>query len=166
VAWGLFHALILVAETLFRRPGRKSRPTTTADDSGDRSAALTNRGGRRHRVSWLPGMLYCFLVWTFSLILFRAVSLHQAGLFIERLFAPGTPWIIPADFEVRTTLIYSIFGIACVLAADIGKEFVKGSGLWMYHRNATVRMSAYAALAVIILLLGVFDGGQFIYFQF
>ncbi|MDP4149275.1 MAG: MBOAT family O-acyltransferase [Bacteroidota bacterium] len=147
VAWGLFHALILVVETLIRR--------------------LEGGNPARRRRRWrIPGILYTFSVWTFSLILFRASSVQKAGTFIERLFAPGTPWIIPGDFDVRTTLIYSVFGIVCVLAADIGKEFGKGSALFMYHRKATVRISAYVTLVVMILLLGVFDGGQFIYFQF
>jgi alginate O-acetyltransferase complex protein AlgI len=153
VAWGLFHALVLVVETVIRRP------------DGGRPAG---RGevARRRRLWRMPGILYSFSVWTFSLILFRSVSLPKAEAFIERLFAAGTPWIIPADFDVRTTLIYSVFGIACVLAADIGKEFTKGRDLFMYHRKATVRITAYVTLAIMILMLGVFDGGQFIYFQF
>jgi alginate O-acetyltransferase complex protein AlgI len=144
---------VLVVETVIRRPDG-GRPAGRGDVA------------RRRRLWRMPGILYSFSVWTFSLILFRSVSLPKAEAFIERLFAAGTPWIIPADFDVRTTLIYSVFGIACVLAADIGKEFTKGRDLFMYHRKATVRITAYVTLAIMILMLGVFDGGQFIYFQF
>jgi alginate O-acetyltransferase complex protein AlgI len=147
VAWGLFHALILIAETLIRR-------------------AYGGDPVQRRRRWRIAGILYSFSIWTFSLILFRAISLEKAATFIERLFAPGTPWVISADFDVRTTLIYSVLGIAFVLAADIGREFAKGRNLFMYHRKTTVRVTAYVTLVVMILLLGVFDGGQFIYFQF
>jgi hypothetical protein len=63
-------------------------------------------------------------------------------------------------------VIYSFTGIFILLFVDMKKEFYKGSFSFFNHQNWWVRNLSYATLVIIILLMGVFDGGQFIYFQF
>jgi hypothetical protein len=46
------------------------------------------------------------------------------------------------------------------------QEFYTGSFSFMHNKSWVVRNITYAALIITILLMGVFDGGQFIYFQF
>ena len=56
--------------------------------------------------------------------------------------------------------------ILLLLLVEMNQEFL-GNRLSLFeHRNPHVRTFAYAIAAVIMLMFGVFDGGQFIYFQF
>ena len=121
---------------------------------------------KKKRVPAVAGIFYCFIVFSLCLIIFRSVTLHAGIGYFKRLFSSQTPWFISGEFEERALLVYSFFGIACVLAADIIKEFFGKSDLLLYHRKNWVRLSACIALVVIILLMGVFDSAQFIYFQF
>ncbi len=65
-----------------------------------------------------------------------------------------------------SAFIYCLLGILFLLAVEFKKEYYRGSITIMNHQNRLVRHLAYAALILIILGFGVFDGGQFIYFQF
>lgn len=107
-------------------------------------------------------ILTTFLLICFSWIFFRAASLHDALTVIKGIALFKGPLYIgdPSVF------IYSIFGIAFLLLADLKKEYYHGPVALMHHPNPLVRYSVYTALILIILSIGVLDGGQFIYFQF
>jgi hypothetical protein len=94
------------------------------------------------------------------------VNLSEAFTFIKRIVSLEVPWQIAGEFDERALLLYSCFGIACITLADIKNEFYSDKHFLLYHNNGMVRMVASAVLTIIILMLGVFDGGQFIYFQF
>lgn len=107
-------------------------------------------------------ILTTFLLICFSWIFFRAASLHDALTVIKGIALFKGPLYIgdPSVF------IYSLFGIAFLLLADLKKEYYHGPIALMHHPNPIVRYSVYTALILIILSIGVLDGGQFIYFQF
>jgi alginate O-acetyltransferase complex protein AlgI len=117
-------------------------------------------------IAALARRLITFSFISFAFIFFRSPNLHEAFSVIHRITSPGTPWKIAAEFESRTLLLYSFFGIACVIMSDVKKEFFSNTRLLLYDKKAGVRLTSCIALVIIILLLGVFDGGQFIYFQF
>lgn len=141
IVWGLLHGLIILFE-------RFSRGKKTGNKAG------------------ITGMLCSFILVSLCWIFFRAASMADAFTIIHRIFSSATPWQIPGEFEERALLIYSLFGIGCILAIDIQKEFFGEKHLLLYHKNTNIRMAAVISLSVLILLLGVFDGRQFIYFQF
>ena len=96
----------------------------------------------------------------FAWIFFRANTISEAFVIIEKIFTQHDSLFID-----QTTLVYSLLGIAILLMKEIKDElgfrisFSKSS-------NIFVRYVYYLAMLTIILLFGVFDGGQFIYFQF
>jgi alginate O-acetyltransferase complex protein AlgI len=49
---------------------------------------------------------------------------------------------------------------------EIKTEYFDGMPRFFYHPKLWVRQLSYMAIVILILLIGVFDGGQFIYFQF
>jgi hypothetical protein len=57
-------------------------------------------------------------------------------------------------------------GIAILFIVELKREFYKGKFSLFDNQNWMVRNLTYASLIIIILVFGVFDGGQFIYFQF
>ncbi len=107
-------------------------------------------------------ILITFLLITFSRIFFRSKSVEDAFKVIKKIvtfkgsvFNDGT-----------AILLYSFFAISFLLAVEFKKEFYTGTFTLSHHKNFWVRNSYYSLLVILIILFGVFDGGQFIYFQF
>ena len=116
-------------------------------------------GARRH---WL--LTFIFLC--FSWIFFRSANLHQAITIITRIAGPHTPWTLPDEFREHVLLLCCGFGIACVSIIELKTKFYPEKHLLLYHPRPAIRLMACTALIILILLLGVFNASQFIYFQF
>lgn len=107
-------------------------------------------------------ILITFLLITFSRIFFRSQSVEDAFTVIKKILT-----FKGSIFNDGTAiLLYSFFAISFLLAVELKKEFYKGSFTLSHHTNFWVRNSYYSLLVILIILFGVFDGGQFIYFQF
>ena len=110
---------------------------------------------------WIQ-IIVTFLLTCFAWIFFRANNLNDALLIIRKMASfKGPIW-----FENPSMLIYSFTAIFILLAAESKQEYFKGSFSLMNNKNWVVRNAAYALMIILIFLIGVFDGGQFIYFQF
>lgn len=142
IVWGLVHGIFIIFESIVNRTKKL-----------------------RSKVS-IVAYMYSFFIVTFSWILFRSVNLSEAFTFIKRIVSPGIPFLIDGELNERALLLYSFFGITCIVLADIKNEFYNNKHLLLYNRNSMIRIAASIVLIVMILMLGVFDGSQFIYFQF
>lgn len=95
-------------------------------------------------------------------IFFRANTMNDAFNIIYKIFtSQGIPFI-----GSSTTLIYGFIGLIVLFASEFVEEyypsvFVDDSGV-----KTTLNIIYYAFLTLLILAIGVFDGSQFIYFQF
>jgi D-alanyl-lipoteichoic acid acyltransferase DltB (MBOAT superfamily) len=121
---------------------------------------------RKKIPSWINsfvGIIFTVSYFGFSLIFFRAPSVDNALLIIKRIFTAKGPLFMESD---PSSVIYSVMGIFLLLAVELKLEFYKGSFSFFNNRNWLVRNLSYAIIVIIILLFGVLDGGQFIYFQF
>lgn len=107
-------------------------------------------------------ILFTFLLICFTWIFFRAATLADAWLIVKRIFTAGGPLF--ADWSA--VMLYSTVAVLVIAIAEYQKEFHRDKLSLMDHPRAIVRYSAYTSLIMAILLFGVFDGGQFIYFQF
>jgi alginate O-acetyltransferase complex protein AlgI len=107
-----------------------------------------------------------FLMVSFAWIFFRSQSVQQAWLIIKRIVNPATVELIGGEFDERSLLIYSLMGILTVITADFVSEYLPKQYKPLYHRRSWVRISSCVGLIIVILLFGVLDGSQFIYFQF
>lgn len=114
------------------------------------------------RLKVFSQILVTFLLISFSRIFFRAKNVNDALTVIKKIFTfEGTV------FNDGTAIIlYSVFAILFLLAIEFKKEFYTGSFTLSNNKNFWIRNLYYSFLVIIIILLGVFDGGQFIYFQF
>ncbi len=107
-------------------------------------------------------IIVTFLLISFSRIFFRARSVQDAILVIKKIFTfKGSIFN-----SGNAIIIYSFFAITILLVIEFKKEFYKGSFSLSHHANFWVRNTYYSLFIILILLFGVFDGGQFIYFQF
>jgi alginate O-acetyltransferase complex protein AlgI len=103
-----------------------------------------------------------FLLISFSRIFFRAKSVRDAVTIIKKIFTfKGSIF-----HDGAAIIIYCFLAILFLLTVELKKEFYTGSFTLSHNKNFWVRNSYYSFLVILIILLGVFDGGQFIYFQF
>jgi alginate O-acetyltransferase complex protein AlgI len=102
------------------------------------------------------------LLVSFGYIFFRANSFTDAMSIIKKIFTFKGPLFI----DKPSTMIMCIFGILFISLIEIKKVYYQGSFSFSNNQNWLIRYLSYATLIICILLIGVFDGGQFIYFQF
>ena len=107
-------------------------------------------------------ILTTFLLVTFAYIFFRANSFDDATTIINKIFSFNGP----VYYEGFEDIVYSLFGISFLIFVELKRKYYHGNISFMNSKNWIVRSITYTILLVLILLIGVFDGGQFIYFQF
>ena len=133
--------------------------------------ALTNKKKlifeKRHNLTkkgWyiLAGTCLTFSLFATSQIFGRASDIPDALLILKRICAASGNLFIgtPGAF------IYSIVGLTFLLLKDFKDEYYPERFLFFRSEYKFVRVLSYCSIIIIILLIGVFDGGQFIYFQF
>jgi len=114
------------------------------------------------RVNIFVQIVITFILISLSRVFFRATSVADAfTVFKKMLTFKGS------IFNDGTAIIvYCFSAIFMLLLVEFKKEFYTGSLSFSHNKNFWVRTSYYSLLVILIILVGVFDGGQFIYFQF
>ncbi len=107
-----------------------------------------------------------FLSASFCWIFFRSQNIHEAFIIIKRICSPDTIRSIEGEFDERSLLVYSFLGIFSIITTEFISEFFPGRFQLLHNPKEWIRMSTCIGLIIVILLFGVFDGSQFIYFQF
>ncbi len=103
-----------------------------------------------------------FLLIAFSWIFFRANNLSDALLIIKKIFIfRGAVF-----YESASLVIYAVVGIVFLLVVEFHQEYYPQKFPLINSKNWVIRHLSYAFLIIVILMVGVFDSGQFIYFQF
>ncbi len=111
-----------------------------------------------HFIQIISTFVLACLAWIF----FRANTLTDALFILKKIFTQGGA--IYSDGP--SMMIFCFSGILLLLAVEFKKEFYKGGFSFFNNDKWIIRNLSYAILVILILLIGVFDGGQFIYFQF
>ena len=113
-------------------------------------------------LNYFLNVILTFILISFSWIFFRADSFSHALEIIKRIGTEPGP-IFKGD---NSSFVYGIFGIALLFLKDGFDEFFPEKKAFFNSSNRLVRTLSYAVVVILIMLIGVFDGGQFIYFQF
>ena len=109
-------------------------------------------------------MGFTIFYFAFSLIFFRAANLNDALAIVHGIFTHhGSLWILK---EEPSVFVYSVLGVSMLVVIGLKHEYYKGNFSFLDNKHWIIRDLSYAFLIIIILLIGVFDGGQFIYHQF
>jgi alginate O-acetyltransferase complex protein AlgI len=150
VVWGLLHGLFQIISNLFKR-------TNLVNDEKSLVSKL------------VPGFilssfntLTTFLLVSFAWIFFRARDLETAMFIIKKIVLTNG-----SLYKGHQTMLipYCVLGVFMLLLVEYFNENKIKFSLFENNR-VFVRHLSYTALILLILLFGVFDGGQFIYFQF
>jgi D-alanyl-lipoteichoic acid acyltransferase DltB (MBOAT superfamily) len=107
-------------------------------------------------------ILLTFILVSFAWIFFRSDSVAEATSILRKIFTSTGP----VFFESPAFLIFSVFGIISLIVIDIKYEFFNDRCSLLYNKSPVIRIAGIVIIVMSILLIGVFDGGQFIYFQF
>lgn len=113
-------------------------------------------------VTYFSNVFLTFILICFSWIFFRADSFSHSLEIIKRICTVSGP-IFKGD---NSSFVYGIFGIILLFLKDGFDEFFPTKRAFFKSSNRLIRTISYAVIVIFILLIGVFDGGQFIYFQF
>jgi alginate O-acetyltransferase complex protein AlgI len=116
----------------------------------------------RHRIL---NIARTYLLVLISWVFFRADSVSGAVTILEKIATAPGRLFIPSGADVVAP-IYAVGGIVLLMAIELKREFYHGSWSFFGHSNEYVRVFAYSLMLALTVLLGVFDGGQFIYAQF
>ena len=110
-------------------------------------------------IRWILNFVLVAIAWVF----FRASNFQTAKQILKNIytFKPGPLYIGNASY-----LVYSFFAILFLFAAEYNAEKLNNRYAWLYSERKALRWSAYLLLILTLLSIGVFNGGQFIYFQF
>ena len=119
--------------------------------------------GMRKDSIWLKAfnILLTFVLMTVTWTFFKAHTLEDALLAISKMVLPAGVLYKP-DLSV---LLYGTMGVGVLMVCDMLEE-KNGKHPLLENDSITIRFASYVVLSMIILSVGVFDGGQFIYFQF
>ena len=107
-------------------------------------------------------ILLTFILVSFAWIFFRADSITDAIQILRKIFTSSGP----VFYEISSNLVFAIFGIISLVIIDIKREYYNARWSILYSKYPSVRYAGIILIVITILLIGVFDGGQFIYFQF
>lgn len=112
-----------------------------------------------------PGVHHIVLIYALTClawIFFRASNLGDAVTILTQIFTNlGTHFHI-GDLGI---FLYAIMGLSVLVIHDLAQEYFPQISL-LHHHQFAIRIASILFLMVYIISLGVFDGSQFIYFQF
>ena len=108
----------------------------------------------------LGKMIGTFLLVSFSLIIFRANNLDEAfNIFVKIFTNQG------GIFLDEPTLFFAFLSLPILLLKDFKDEYHLNVN-FIHSKHSIVRYTSIIMLSIYIMFMGVFHGGQFIYFQF
>jgi D-alanyl-lipoteichoic acid acyltransferase DltB (MBOAT superfamily) len=147
IAWGLFQGLLLSIEVFTNRKRR----------------SFENKFNLKKKVWYvIPGICLTYSLFSISQIIARSSCLSDSKLIFTKIVTLKGPIFLGSP----STIIYSLMGISFLLVKDFFDEYTQNKLALFENKNKLVRTLSYSSIIIIILLFGVFDGGQFIYFQF
>jgi alginate O-acetyltransferase complex protein AlgI len=147
VVWGLLQGVFLSIEALLKH----------------KRIELERKFQLRKKILYIIiTMCFTFVLFSASEIFGKASNLKDAFMVFKKIFTESGPLFIGAP----SIFIYSIIGLFMLLLKDFTDEFTPSRFLLFESKHKFIRVMAYSSIIILILLIGVFDGRQFIYFQF
>jgi alginate O-acetyltransferase complex protein AlgI len=136
IIWGAFHGLYLIIESIIANGKKIKYP-----------------------------QIWVFVVVCFGWIFFRANTVQDSFFIIKTIFSHFGTLFMPGNQDV-TAPIYAVIGIAILLILENRSKIANILMPKNKPITPSMKMLFYISLILVIIYLGVFDGGQFIYFQF
>lgn len=146
ILWGLLHGLFQVI----------GKMTNDYQDKAYQLCGLSNNSLIRKFVN----MFASFVLASYAWMIFRAGDLSTVIGITKGYFKSGSLYIH------QTTLFFFLIGFFILFFKDFKDEYFPQKHYFLYNRFVIIRCTAVVVLICIIVLFGVLESGQFIYFQF
>lgn len=145
IIWGALHGVYQVVESIGRSQLKPIKNETLRS------------------VSNFFKIISNFILVAIAWVFFRANTVNDAFYMIKSMFIlkPGKLFL----GEPPTIIGYALLAVLLLLVIEIGQEYFTGIKIFNNSKRA-IRYAGYFFLIICILLIGVLNGGQFIYFQF
>lgn len=101
-----------------------------------------------------------FIIVSYGWMIFYASDLSMIIEITKGYFHLGVPYVH------QTTLFFFAIGFVILFIKDFKDEFMPNKHYLLESKYVPVRYVSFAMLSVLIVLIGVLGGGQFIYFKF
>ena len=146
IVWGLLQGMFLSVEALINK----------------RKTKITNQLKLDNNVIYIIfSLTTTYILFSISQVFGRALTFEDSlYVFQKILFERGSL------FLDKTTLAYGLIGVIMLFLSEIRDEFLPKRMLLFDNSNIIIRFCSYISIALIILWMGVLNGGQFIYFKF
>lgn len=144
IIWGGFSGLCVVGERIYKD---KIKPQKYIS--------------KRWMLIW--GTILAFLVTSISALFFRAASVKDALIISKRIFTMKSGALFKGSPPIN--FYYYLLVAAILVMVEFFQEYLPHVKL-INNKNIVVRYTGYVLILMIILMIGVFNGSQFIYFQF
>ena len=145
--WGTLNGLFQIVEKLFKRNNK---------------AMEEEKITYKNKVINICNVVITFILITFTWIFFRANNLSDSLLVIKKIGQFKGP-LFTNNID---SIIYGSFFILMLICSDILQERNNSRHILLENSNRMIRYSSYIGITILILMFGVFDSSQFIYFQF
>jgi alginate O-acetyltransferase complex protein AlgI len=106
-------------------------------------------------------IILTYILFAFSQIFARPYKYDQAVIVIKKIFCEGGDLFID-----ELSLVYGLIFLTMLIISDFLKEYFQNRFSLFNSSNMYLRFSSYLLLIITIILFGVFDGGDFIYFKY
>lgn len=146
VVWGIMQGVFLSFEALTKK-----------------KRSIFEKSYNLKKKSW-----YIFLEISLTYILFsasqifgRSTCLNDALIVFQKIFKQPGPLYLD-----KTTFTYAFLGILIIFTKDFLEEYIPERVLLFNNRSIVIRFGSYLLILFLILLIGVLNASQFIYFKF
>ena len=147
IIWGALHAVYQTGELIINKYILKKQKKEIP----------------RSFIKAIPNYIITFSLVSLAWVFFRANTVQDGFTIVANIITlkPGSLFVgFSAGFA------YSILLIVFLMAAEFNYEYLNNKLSLIYSSKTTLRYAGYALLILVMLMIGVFNGGQFIYFQF
>ena len=125
---------------------------------------------RRHFPRWVK-VIITFMLFTFSMFLFRSEDIGKAGVIIGKVFTQfdATSILTTSPFELGLgvfNMLYLIAGVIILILYDLLNERTGDAAACIASKSTPVRWCVYYIFVLMILGSAGIGTQQFIYFQF
>ena len=149
IIWGLIQGTILSIEAVTKAARKK----------------IINRYALHKKTGFLIiCMLFVYFLFAFSEIFGGATSSMDESMYVINKIA--FEFNGPLFYDSPSLALFIIIGVSLLFFVDWCIEFNKPRLLLFNSRHIAVRTFGYSCVVILIILIGVLDGGQFIYFKF
>ncbi|MEO8710891.1 MAG: MBOAT family O-acyltransferase [Parafilimonas sp.] len=109
------------------------------------------------------GTIISFFVTSISALFFRSASVSDALYISKAIFSMKSGALFKGSPPIN--FLYYLLVVAILLSVEFCQEYLPNIKL-INNKYVVIRYTGYVIILMIILMIGVFNGSQFIYFQF